>query len=84
MLKRINILGVIIATVFMMNSVAKADDQVKHVKVAITQIMVHPAADAVRKGVEDVLAANGYKQGENFQLTFLSAQGNISTATQIA
>ncbi|WP_375657995.1 ABC transporter substrate-binding protein [Bartonella sp. CL436QHHD] len=84
MLKRINILGIIIATVFMMNSVAKADDQVKHVKVAITQIMVHPAADAVRKGVEDVLAANGYKQGENFQLTFLSAQGNISTATQIA
>ncbi|WP_330168368.1 ABC transporter substrate-binding protein [Bartonella grahamii] len=84
MLKRINILGIIIAAVFMMNSVAKADDKVKHVKVALTQIMVHPAADAVRKGVEDVLAENGYKQGENFQLTFLSAQGNISTATQIA
>ncbi|WP_375646913.1 ABC transporter substrate-binding protein [Bartonella sp. CR84HXZ] len=81
MLKRIKILGIIIAAVFMMNSVAKADDQVK---VAITQIMVHPAADTVRKGVEDVLAENGYKQGENFQLTFLSAQGNISTATQIA
>ncbi|WP_375635327.1 MULTISPECIES: ABC transporter substrate-binding protein [unclassified Bartonella] len=84
MLKRIKILGIIIAAVFMMNSVAKADDQVKRVKVAITQIMVHPAADTVRKGVEDVLAENGYKQGENFQLTFLSAQGNISTATQIA
>ncbi|EJF87124.1 hypothetical protein MCY_00248 [Bartonella rattimassiliensis 15908] len=35
--------------------------------------MVHPAADTVRKGVEDVLAENGDKQGENFQLTFLSA-----------
>nr|WP_306421417.1 ABC transporter substrate-binding protein [Bartonella henselae] len=67
-----------------MNSFAKAGDKVKHVKVALTQIMAHPAADAVRKGVLDVLAENGYKQGENFELTFLSAQGNISTATQIA
>ncbi|MBB4075839.1 putative ABC transport system substrate-binding protein [Bartonella fuyuanensis] len=83
-MKKINILRIVLATVFMMNHFAKANDQVKYVKVALTQIMVHPAADAVRKGVEDVLAENGYKQGENFQLTFLSAQGNISTATQIA
>ncbi|WP_019219309.1 ABC transporter substrate-binding protein [Bartonella florencae] len=84
MLKRVNILCIVIVAVFMMNCFAKADDHVKHIKVAVTQIMVHPAADAVRKGVIDTLAENGYKQGENFELTFLSAQGNISTATQIA
>ncbi|ATP13041.1 ABC transporter substrate-binding protein [Bartonella henselae] len=84
MSKRVNILWIAIAAIFVMNSFAKAGDKVKHVKVALTQIMAHPAADAVRKGVLDVLAENGYKQGENFELTFLSAQGNISTATQIA
>ena len=54
------------------------------VKVDITQIVAHPALDAVRKGVEDVLAQEGYKNGENLILNFQSAQGNISTATQIA
>ncbi|WP_019221004.1 ABC transporter substrate-binding protein [Bartonella senegalensis] len=84
MSKKINILWAIVAAVFIMNSFAKAGDHIRHVKVAVTQIMVHPAADAVRKGVLDALVENGYKQGENFELTFLSAQGNISTATQIA
>ncbi|WP_156851212.1 ABC transporter substrate-binding protein [Bartonella refiksaydamii] len=84
MLRRVNVLWIAVAAVFIISSFAKASDHVKHVKVALTQIMVHPAADAVRKGVEDALAENGYKQGENFELTFLSAQGNISTATQIA
>lgn len=54
------------------------------VKVDITQIVAHQALDAVRKGVEDVLAQNGYKNGENLTLTFQSAQGNITTATQIS
>ncbi len=64
-----------------MKNFAKAGD---HVKVAITQIMAHPAADAVRKGGIGFLVESGYKQGENLELTFLSAQGNISTATQVA
>ncbi|WP_208437111.1 ABC transporter substrate-binding protein [Bartonella taylorii] len=84
MLRRVNVLWIAVAAFFIINSFAKAGDHVKHVKVALTQIMAHPAADTVRKGVEDVLAENGYKQGENLELTFLSAQGNISTATQIA
>ncbi|WP_425338831.1 ABC transporter substrate-binding protein [Bartonella tamiae] len=54
------------------------------VKVAITQIVAHPALDAVRKGVEDILEKEGYKNGDNLILTFQSAQGNITTATQIA
>ncbi len=84
MLKRVTILCIMIAAVFMMQSFAKADDDVKHIKVTVTQIMAHPAADVVRKGVIDTLAENGYKKRKNFELTFLSAQGNISTATQIA
>ncbi|WP_409361269.1 ABC transporter substrate-binding protein [Bartonella heixiaziensis] len=70
-----------IVAIFTMNSFAKTTEKVK---VAITQIMSHPAADQVHKGIEDALAESGYKESENLELTFLSAQGNISTATQIA
>ncbi|AQS42408.1 MAG: ABC transporter substrate binding protein [Candidatus Tokpelaia hoelldobleri] len=66
---------------FALGSSAVAAEQVK---VALTQIVAHPALDAVRKGVEDALAQAGYRQGENLKYTYLSAQGNISTATQIA
>ncbi|UXN08043.1 ABC transporter substrate-binding protein [Bartonella sp. HY761] len=60
---------------------ASATDKVQ---VDITQIVAHPALDAVRKGVEDYLEQQGYKKGENLTINFQSAQGNIPTATQIA
>ncbi|MDR7145714.1 ABC transporter substrate-binding protein [Rhizobium sp. BE258] len=59
---------------------AKAED----VTVAVTAIVEHPALDAVRKGVQDTLAAAGYKEGENLKFLFESAQGNPATAAQIA
>jgi len=54
----------------------------KHV--AITQIVEHPALDAVHNGVKDELAAQGYTEGKNLKLSFESAQGAPSTAAQIA
>lgn len=53
-------------------------------KVAITAIVEHPALDAVRQGVIEELAAQGYKEGENLKVDFQSAQGNTATAGQIA
>ena len=52
--------------------------------VAITAIVEHPALEAVRKGVIEELAAQGYKEGENLKIDFQSAQGNTATAGQIA
>jgi len=54
----------------------------KHV--AITQIVEHPALDAVRKGVKDVLAEAGYVEGKSLKWSYESAQGNTATAAQIA
>ncbi|WP_064708000.1 ABC transporter substrate-binding protein [Rhizobium bangladeshense] len=59
---------------------ARADN----VTVAVTAIVEHPALDAARKGVLDVLTAAGYKEGENLKFVFESAQGNPATAAQIA
>ncbi len=52
--------------------------------VAITAIVEHPALDAVREGVIEELAAEGFKEGENLTVNFQSAQGNAATAGQIA
>jgi len=52
--------------------------------VAVTAIVEHPALDAVRDGVKDELAANGYKSGDNLTFVYESAQGNPTTAAQIA
>ncbi|PNK60055.1 ABC transporter substrate-binding protein [Psychrobacter sp. FDAARGOS_221] len=59
-----------------------ADADVKNV--AITAIVEHPALDAVRAGVIEELAAEGFKEGENLKINFQSAQGNTATAGQIA
>jgi putative ABC transport system substrate-binding protein len=52
--------------------------------VAITQIVAHPALDSVRKGVKDVLAEKGLVAGKNLKWEYESAQGNQTTAAQIA
>lgn len=52
--------------------------------VAVTQIVEHPALDAVRVGVKDELAAAGYETGKNLEWMWESAQGNPAIAAQIA
>ncbi|KZY63749.1 ABC transporter permease [Oleiphilus sp. HI0071] len=59
-----------------------ASAEEKHV--SITQIVEHPALDSVRQGVKDVLAEAGYREGENLKWEYQSAQGNPTTAAQIA
>ena len=61
---------------------AIAAPELKHV--AITQIVEHPALDAVRKGVKDVLSEAGWNEGDNLKWDYQSAQGATATASQIA
>ncbi|SCW71458.1 putative ABC transport system substrate-binding protein [Rhizobium mongolense subsp. loessense] len=74
------LISLAVAAVLALNLPAKAEG----VTVAVTAIVEHPALDAVRKGVQDTLAAAGYKEGENLTFLFESAQGNPATAAQIA
>lgn len=53
-------------------------------KLAITAIVEHPALDDVRKGALEELKAEGFEEGKNLTVDFQSAQGNPSTAAQIA
>ncbi|AEH32824.1 ABC transporter substrate-binding protein [Vibrio anguillarum] len=56
----------------------------KTAKVAVSQIVEHPALDATRQGLLDGLKAKGYEQGKNLDFDFKTAQGNPAIAVQIA
>ncbi len=62
-------------------SLAQADEAKV---VAITQIVEHPALDAVHQGVRDELAEQGYEEGSNLTVMHETAQGNAAIASQIA
>ncbi|WP_415231529.1 ABC transporter substrate-binding protein [Psychromonas sp.] len=57
--------------------------QAKTVYVATTAIVEHPALDAVRDGIKEVLNENGYT-GDQLKFTYESAQGQPAIAAQIA
>lgn len=52
--------------------------------VAVSSIVEHPALDAIRDGVREVLTEAGYVDGKNLRWQYQSAQGNTSIAAQIA
>jgi len=54
------------------------------IKVGITQIVDHPALNAVRQGVIDILSEAGYVEGEDVQYILGNAQGDFSVAISIA
>jgi len=54
------------------------------ITVGVTAIVEHPALDAARDGIKDTLAAEGFKDGDNINFTYQSAQGAPATAAQIA
>ena len=53
--------------------------------VAVTQIVEHPALDAVRNGIQDQLVEEDYSEADGtLEWTWESAQGQPATAAQIA
>ncbi|HEU67663.1 MAG TPA: ABC transporter substrate-binding protein [Candidatus Acetothermia bacterium] len=52
--------------------------------IGITQIVDHPALNAVRDGVIAVLSEAGYVEGENVRYILANAQGDFSVAIAIA
>lgn len=74
------LLTVGVAAFTMFSSAAWAQQK----SIAVAAIVEHPALDAVRDGVQEVLAEAGYENGQNLRWQYQSAQGNTSTMAQIA
>ncbi len=52
--------------------------------IAVTQIVEHPSLNAIRDGLKEELIASGYDPEKNLKWQWTTAQGNPSTASQIA
>ncbi len=52
--------------------------------IGISQVVEHPALDAVRMGLLTSLKEQGFEVGKNLTVDYENAQGNLVTATQIA
>lgn len=52
--------------------------------IGITQIVEHPSLNAIREGIIAELEKQGFVEGKNLTVIFESAQGNPTTAVQIA
>ena len=63
-------------------SADNTDESIK--TVAVTQIVELPALNAVRDGLKEELASQGFEADKNLKWQWANAQGNQSTAIQIA
>ncbi len=71
-----------VSSTFFASSFLPAEPSLK--TIAITQIVDHPAANAVREGVLAALKDKGYEEGKTFTLIYENAQSSPVTASQIA
>ncbi len=71
----------VVGLVIFYGMVATGQDSVE---IGITQIVEHPALDSARQGFIDILAENGYVEGENVVYDYQNAQNDMSTANTIA
>lgn len=78
--------GKVIATAVLAGAALLSSQSVmaKTAKVAVSQIVEHPALDATRQGLLDGLKAKGYEEGKNLAFDYKTAQGNPAIAVQIA
>lgn len=78
--------GKVIATAVLAGAALLSSQSVmaKTAKVAVSQIVEHPALDVTRQGLLDGLKAKGYEEGKNLEFDYKTAQGNPAIAVQIA
>jgi putative ABC transport system substrate-binding protein len=70
----------IIFTLLALTLLASAASAQKTTKIGISKFVAHPALDAIEKGIQDELAAQGLKVTFDLQ----NANADVNTATQIA
>ena len=58
--------------------------EAKVYRIGTTQIVSHPALDAVVEGFKEAMAEEGFVEGENVEYDVQNAQGEMATASSIA
>jgi putative ABC transport system substrate-binding protein len=83
-MKKILVMLVVLAGTFVGWRFLKESGNASLPLVAITQIIDHDALDLERKGIIKALADAGFIEGKTITIIYKSAQGNVTTAQQIA
>ncbi|MGI6406404.1 MAG: ABC transporter substrate-binding protein [Syntrophaceticus sp.] len=66
------------------NKAVNSESGKSKVNIGVIQIIEHPSLDAARQGFLDALAENGYKEGDNLNVNYNNAQGDMNTLNTIA
>lgn len=82
MVKKLVAAALVVASLAVAGCSSAKDDG--KVTIGITQIVVHDALDAARKGFLDALKEGGYEEGKNLVIDYKNAQGDPQTAQSIA
>ena len=53
-------------------------------KVAIVQLVTHPSLDEITSGIKESLASHGYKEGDNLEIDFQNAEGDMNLLHNIS
>lgn len=77
------VFGLILGMLFGCGTANKGANQ-KVLSIGISQIVEHPALDALRQGILEGLSAQGFKEGEQIKVDFKNAQGDMNNAITIA
>src|SRR5665213_2058681 len=82
------LLAVLVLPVYALNNVSypeeNAQNNVAIKAIGISQIVQHPALDAVHKKLLEALKEEGFVEGKNLKVMYENAQGNLVTSTQVA
>lgn len=66
------------------DSTTSTTEEAKSYSIGVTQIVSHPALDAVVEGFKEQMAEEGFVEGENVTYDLQNAQGDMSNASAIA
>lgn len=81
-MKRLTVVAIFLLSVI--GATATVADSGKVIRIGISQIVEHPALDAVRKGFADDLQEHGYVEGKRVSYDYKNAQNNRAVSGQIA
>ncbi|MEQ8153435.1 MAG: ABC transporter substrate-binding protein [Clostridiaceae bacterium] len=77
-------IALILCSILAVTSLVACGKTTTNKKIGITQIIAHPALDSAKEGFVAALKEKGFEDGKNITIDEKNAQGDISTANQIA
>ena len=77
-------IALILCSILAVTSLVACTKKDEKKKIGITQIVAHPALDSAKEGFVAALKEKGFEDGKNITIDEKNAQGDISTANQIA